>query len=100
MSVGVALCHSSGAGKPFGRHGVKRYYSDIVKDLAGLYKPPWDVPFGLLEVEEIPRLFSFLRACHDFCDVPGGLWPGKCSQAVFTLALFRVKTLLFVYVRM
>ena len=51
----VALCHSSGAGKPFGHHGVKPHYSDIVKDLAGLYKPsPWDMPFGLLEVEEIP----------------------------------------------
>lgn len=51
----VALCHSSGAGNPFGRHGVKPHYSDTVQDLAGLYKAsPWDMPFGLLEVEEIP----------------------------------------------
>lgn len=27
----------------------------LKKDLASLYKPsPWDMPFGLLEVEEIP----------------------------------------------
>lgn len=51
----VALCHSSGAGNPFGCHGVKPHYSDTVQDLAGLYEAsPWDMPFVLLEVEEIP----------------------------------------------
>lgn len=55
VNMDVALCHSSGAGNPFGRHGVKPHYSDTVQDLAGLYKAsPWDMTFGLLEVEEIP----------------------------------------------
>lgn len=34
MSINVALCHSNGSGKPFGCHGVKPHYSDIVKDPA------------------------------------------------------------------
>lgn len=55
MSMDVAFCYNSGAEKPFGCHGVKPCYSGIMKDLAHLYKPlPWDLSFGLLEVEEAP----------------------------------------------
>lgn len=53
VSMDVALCHSSGAGKPFGCHGSSPITLILWKIFWAPYKP-WNMPFGLLEVEEIP----------------------------------------------
>lgn len=75
------FCHSSAAGKSSVHHGAAliQCFFDTAKF------SPWTMLFDLLETEETPWLYSLMRSCNDFCEVPRGLQPGICSQMPFTL---------------